>query len=117
MTPRRRLTLVSDTVEPAHRCDTIPAVDPLPGLREDVPVPLRPAPHRAPVAGGCPVSSTASRWIDSRISNALARAFEQIDRYQRDGYCTEQDVLDALSLGWDEAVVEGWREWKAEEEL
>lgn len=58
------------------------------------------------------MSTPASRWIDARISDALARAFEQIDGYQRDGYCTPQDVETALSMGWDEAVLEGWREWR-----
>ena len=58
------------------------------------------------------MSSTASRWIDARISDALARAFAQIDDYQRDGNCTEEDVHTALTLGWGEGVAEGWREWK-----
>lgn len=57
------------------------------------------------------MSSPASRWIDARISDALARAFERIDGYQRDGYCTEQDVTEALDRGWGEAVADGWREY------
>ena len=61
------------------------------------------------------MSSTASRWIDARISDALARAFDQIDGYQRDGYCTEQDVTEALELGWGDAVAEGWREYIEED--
>lgn len=60
------------------------------------------------------MSSPASRWINARISDALARAFEQIDGYQRDGYCTTQDVEIALLTGWDEAMLEGWREWREE---
>lgn len=61
------------------------------------------------------MSTPASRWIDARISDALASAFTQIDRYQRDGYCTTEDVETALALGWDEAVLEGWREWRDDE--
>ena len=60
------------------------------------------------------MSSPASRWIDARVSDALSRAFDQIDRYQRDGYCTEQDVTEALNLGWGDAVAEGWREYVEE---
>ncbi|WP_436702480.1 hypothetical protein [Nocardioides sp. BYT-33-1] len=57
------------------------------------------------------MSTPASRWIDARISDALDRAFERIDGYQRDGYCTEEDVYAALMNGWGEGVAEGWREW------
>lgn len=60
------------------------------------------------------MSTPPSRWIDARISDALAGAFAKIDGYQRDGYCTEEDVYVALMHGWDEAVAEGWREWLAE---
>lgn len=58
-----------------------------------------------PAAGG---------WIDARINDALSRAFDQIDAYQRDGYCTEQDVTEALVTGWDEAVTDAWREYIGE---
>lgn len=61
------------------------------------------------------MSTPASRWINSRITDALGRAFDQIDRYQRDGYCTEQDVTEALTLGWGEEVADGWREYIGEE--
>lgn len=61
------------------------------------------------------MSSRASRWIDARINDALGRAFDQIDRYQRDGYCTSEDVEQALALGWDEAVADAWREYTSEE--
>lgn len=61
------------------------------------------------------MSSPASRWIDKRIADALDRAFDQIDRYQRDGYCTEEDVLQALQMGWGDAVADGWREFIGEE--
>ena len=59
--------------------------------------------------------SPASHWIDLRISDALARAFDRIDAYQRDGYCTQEDVTEALSRGWDEAVADAWREYIGEE--
>jgi len=60
------------------------------------------------------VATPESRYIDTQISSALDRAFARIDSYQRDGYCTEQDVLDALYRGWDEAVVDAWREYIGE---
>jgi len=61
------------------------------------------------------MSSTGSRWIDARISDALSRAFDQIDGYQRDGYCTEADVETALAMGWGDGVLDGWREYIGEE--
>ena len=57
------------------------------------------------------MGTPASRWIDQRINDALARAFDQIDRYQRDGYCTPEDVTETLRLGWDEAVLDAWLEY------
>ena len=57
------------------------------------------------------MSSPAFRWIDARISGALGHAFDQIDQYQRDGYCTKQDVTEALMLGWGAVVAEGWHEY------
>lgn len=61
------------------------------------------------------MSTPSSRWIDARISDALAGAFAQIDRYVRDGYCANEDVLQALQSGWGEAVADGWLEWVEEE--
>ena len=57
------------------------------------------------------MSSPASRYIDARISDSLADAFNRIEQYVREGYCTADDVLTALNLGWGEGVAEGWREW------
>lgn len=57
------------------------------------------------------MSTPASLRIDRYIETALDRAFEQIDRYQRDGYCTEEDVAEALYMGWGDAVADGWREY------
>jgi hypothetical protein len=57
------------------------------------------------------MSTPASRWVDARICDALARAFDQIERYVRDGYCTPDDVMEALLRGWsDEALADAWRE-------
>lgn len=61
------------------------------------------------------MSSASSRWIDARISDALADAFDQIAGYVRDEYCTYEDVLTALNLGWGDGVAEGWREWIEED--
>ena len=61
------------------------------------------------------MATTASRWIDRVIDAALQRAFDQIDRYQREGYCTEEEVTEALTRGWDEAVADAWREYIEEE--
>lgn len=60
------------------------------------------------------MSTPASRWIDNRIEDALTDAFRKIDRYQRDGYCTPDDVREALRLGWDESVLDAWDEYAAE---
>jgi len=57
------------------------------------------------------MGTPASRWIDARISDALATAFDQITGYVRDEYCSPDDVFEALALGWGEGVAEGWREW------
>lgn len=61
------------------------------------------------------MSSTASHWIDARISDALADAFDKITTYVREEYCTVEDVTTALNLGWGEGVAEGWREWCEED--
>lgn len=53
---------------------------------------------------------TTNRKINHYLTNALAEAFMQIWDYQQDGYCTEQDVINALS-GWD--IVEEYRGWLA----
>jgi hypothetical protein len=60
------------------------------------------------------MSSPASRWIDARITDALGRAFDQIDRYQRDGYCTPEDVSEALARGWGDAVQDEWLDYAEE---
>ena len=56
-------------------------------------------------------ASLSHEWIHHRIDYALQRAYEQIDGYQRDGYCTEADVIEALAAGWGDGVLEGWREY------
>lgn len=61
------------------------------------------------------MANPADAWIHARINEALSRAFDQIDAYQRDGYCTEGDVTEALMHGWDEPVADAWREYIDEE--
>ena len=56
------------------------------------------------------MGAPSSDWIDRRITNALDLAFYQIDRYQRDGYCTEDDVVQALNR-WGDGVADFWREY------
>jgi hypothetical protein len=60
------------------------------------------------------MNSPAFRWIDARISDALARAFDRIDAYQRDGYCTREEVVEALGRGWGDAIADAWREYNEE---
>ncbi len=50
----------------------------------------------------------AGFWIDERIERALDHAFGQIVAYQRDGFCTENDVAQAINA-WGGAVEESWR--------
>lgn len=57
---------------------------------------------------------SAQDWIDARVDRALTAAFDQIDGYQRDGYCTENDVEAALTTTWGDAVADAWREYIAE---
>ena len=59
-------------------------------------------------------TSASSRWIDARLSDALAEAFDQISQYVREGGCTEAEVRHALLLGWGEEVADGWDEWVEE---
>lgn len=58
----------------------------------------------------------ATRWINSRMDDALNRVFDQIDRYQRGGYCTEDEVTEVLQTGWDDAVTDAWREYIGEDQ-
>lgn len=60
------------------------------------------------------MSNPAGRYINARVEAALERAFDQIARYQRDGYCTEEDVTAALYRGWGDAVAEAWSEYITE---
>lgn len=59
---------------------------------------------------------SARAWIDYRIGTALHQAFDQIDKYQRDGYCTPEDVRSWIASGWGEDILERWNEWLSEGE-
>lgn len=61
-----------------------------------------------------PYRNGGTRWIDARISDGLAGAFERITTYVREGYCTPDDVTEALTRGWGDGVAEGWLEWMSE---
>ena len=50
-------------------------------------------------------------YVHRHIEDALSRAFEEIDRHIRSGEITDDDVVDALEKGWDEAVADAWRDY------
>lgn len=55
-------------------------------------------------------------WVDSRVQEALYRCFDQLDKYQRDGHCTPEDIRRWLVQGWGEDMLDAWNEWRAEDE-
>lgn len=55
-------------------------------------------------------------WIFNRMLDAFTRSFENIYKYETEGYTTREVIIDELNQEWGEGVADAYRDYALERE-